>query len=1469
MISVIAFAMIITSIVVPAFAPAAKADTSATIYAGDYTLKFETLLSPSYRQGASIPTIRGTVKKNGQSVDNGIVKLYFKGGITDYLTFESANILVAEGSVVNGEFVLEVKSSWGDAVFDRTGQYELVYDNVTGGPYPLMKTYVYPKFVYDGSSNREQGKKFIAKGAIYTNVKPYFFPAEGSTITVVFVNPLETATVGTASVLTISEGTISGWDKLTGKFYGTATIPAGAGYIYFLAPASTASVGYYVSSSTTATTTGKYYKSVMYKLPVKLYTANYELNKNSLAHNLAQTVRVKVTDGYGDPVETGTLTYLLEAYDEYGVIKGHVTSSVSMASGGYAEISVPSSLTVDDVSYIRFKLSLLKGGYAYKVYTKDVPLGGTQVGIDISIDQKEIFFGAGENGVHITVSALDGQNHDDIGFCYRVAALDDPAEIGKEEGFSDVVSFCMADADNLTSAEHAHRNSSAATYSSFINLRHAFKSLHPGYRIYVLGYLKDGGTYTVKQLKVFDVYAHDLKVQYLGDYDKQRYDSDITLAWKVTDLDGTPINNATVTLKAGDNSHYRSILLGHEDNENRFFTVKDPTSDTYGDETDTLAMNPTAEPKKFNIVGGVYDFNRWFGKYYSFHAMDVGVIRVYVDDNFIGHYRTKYMKYYHPHGRDHTAYLLIKPKADLEISYSATPSIVPGEYTSITVRVGNLPDKENETNRWDVMIGGDIKGWDAPVNIYPVNTVPDDVVVNWANFFKYYSPATDYDEYKGVFATDRRGDEYTFTDIVLGAGKHVIRVLTKDGKHEGKKYISVDAVTVDVKKDVFTRGMKFDGIKAELTYNGKPYNEASLEWYVVGDKVITSAPDHILLLTEYIGTTDPYWLWVYGVYGSIYQTGSALSVGNEFELNNMKFQGAAVEYREVDLSSACPCCGDNGTIEEKKIYEKAYGAYFVAEKHNVIVGDTTRKAEDPVIQVLTTDGKWVPATATAVVGVAGVPFTLKVKVTEADGTPLAGYIVKVSYGTFNLQGKTDDKGIYSTTVKTNSESFIDIAVTNPAPDKGNIIDDPESELYKFLGKAAIGVDNVPPTVELSNVETGTVIKTADSKFKIEGTVTDNFGVKTVEIVVNGVIQKVVIPVDGKFSAVVELNEGLNNIYVRATDLAGNISTTDVIQVLFEDTEAPVITITKPEDYTKVHVVTEPDFEIAGKVTDNVGVKNVVVLLDGAPVTVANVINGYFMAKVQLHTGTNTIKVVAYDVNGNSSYVDITVVYNKPEDTTAPTLEITFPKIPEGQLVYETDQPEITVQGTVSDDMSGVKAVLVNGEQVEVIGGTFSYTVKLNEGANVINVMAVDYAGHVAKKSITVVYDPYLNKLVIELAAGSQFYKVNGETKVMDVAPFINSDGRTMVPVRFIAEAMGLKVKWDGEKRQVLISGENKEIVLTIDSNIAMVDGTPVKMDTKAVIVNSRTFVPLRFVAEAFGFQVEWIPPVTVRLIKQK
>lgn len=91
----------------------------------------------------------------------------------------------------------------------------------------------------------------------------------------------------------------------------------------------------------------------------------------------------------------------------------------------------------------------------------------------------------------------------------------------------------------------------------------------------------------------------------------------------------------------------------------------------------------------------------------------------------------------------------------------------------------------------------------------------------------------------------------------------------------------------------------------------------------------------------------------------------------------------------------------------------------------------------------------------------------------------------------------------------------------------------------------------------------------------------------------------------------------------------------------------------------------------------------------------------------------------------------------------------------------------------------------------------------------------------------------------------------------DAQPFVNNEYRTMVPVRFITENLGANVQWLGDTQTVAIQYKGKDIKLRVGQPSATVDGTVKALDTSVILHNNRTFVPLRFVTESLEGNVSW------------
>lgn len=114
-------------------------------------------------------------------------------------------------------------------------------------------------------------------------------------------------------------------------------------------------------------------------------------------------------------------------------------------------------------------------------------------------------------------------------------------------------------------------------------------------------------------------------------------------------------------------------------------------------------------------------------------------------------------------------------------------------------------------------------------------------------------------------------------------------------------------------------------------------------------------------------------------------------------------------------------------------------------------------------------------------------------------------------------------------------------------------------------------------------------------------------------------------------------------------------------------------------------------------------------------------------------------------------------------------------------------------------------------------------------------------------------------LTIAMQIGNPVMTVNGARQNIDdngTSPQIVND-RTLVPVRAIVEAMGGSVDWDNNTRTASLSYNGDVITLTIDSTTAYLNDSAFELDAAPAIINERTMLTIRFIAESFGFEVEW------------
>ncbi|MEA3314055.1 MAG: stalk domain-containing protein [Caldisericota bacterium] len=307
-------------------------------------------------------------------------------------------------------------------------------------------------------------------------------------------------------------------------------------------------------------------------------------------------------------------------------------------------------------------------------------------------------------------------------------------------------------------------------------------------------------------------------------------------------------------------------------------------------------------------------------------------------------------------------------------------------------------------------------------------------------------------------------------------------------------------------------------------------------------------------------------------------------------------------------------------------------------------------------------------------------------------------------------------------------------------------------------------------------------------------------------------------------------EGSHTLYFYAVDHQGNAEQTQSKQFKVDITP-PEITSLSPQDGS---ILNTKECTITGKTESSatVTINNKAVSVDA---------NGNFSYSDKI-SGETTFTIIAEDIAGNKTTVKLRLSL----DTTSPKLQVTEP-----YAFQEIHTQTVIVKGTTEQDAT----VKINDQPVQLTAEyTFSYALMLtNEGLTSINITATDLAGNVTKVSIPVNFIPKTN---IMLQIGNSVAVINGKTIKLDSPPIIIKD-RTLVPLRFISEAFGAKVEWNSVFRLVFINMGEKKIIVQIGIPYASINGIKVLLDSPPLIVKDRTMVPLRFIAEALGAEVTW------------
>lgn len=213
--------------------------------------------------------------------------------------------------------------------------------------------------------------------------------------------------------------------------------------------------------------------------------------------------------------------------------------------------------------------------------------------------------------------------------------------------------------------------------------------------------------------------------------------------------------------------------------------------------------------------------------------------------------------------------------------------------------------------------------------------------------------------------------------------------------------------------------------------------------------------------------------------------------------------------------------------------------------------------------------------------------------------------------------------------------------------------------------------------------------------------------------------------------------------------------------------------------------------------------------------------------------------------GTNDFQMISVLARIKPDTTPPEITV-------DQFTEVTNQLQYTISGNVEPGAS----VWVNNIAATVEGDKFKATINLLPAPSSTNVevKATDKYKNTAKINAGKIIN-ILNSKVI-LIIGSEKMYVNDKEVAIKPAPTIVA-GKTLVPLRAVADAFGASVNWDANTRTATIVLREKTIQITLDKDTAIVNGEVKAIGSKAVNIGGRVMVPFRFIAEALGAKVDY------------
>ncbi len=285
---------------------------------------------------------------------------------------------------------------------------------------------------------------------------------------------------------------------------------------------------------------------------------------------------------------------------------------------------------------------------------------------------------------------------------------------------------------------------------------------------------------------------------------------------------------------------------------------------------------------------------------------------------------------------------------------------------------------------------------------------------------------------------------------------------------------------------------------------------------------------------------------------------------------------------------------------------------------------------------------------------------------------------------------------------------------------------------------------------------------------------------------------------------------------------------EVIDVI-SSSQAPTIQLEEFDQLTR-----ESEMTIAGKTSPDATLS-----MNNKPISISA--DGSFYLNVTLSEGENAFEIVAYNPIGTKAEKTIIIT----RDTQPPVITANPP--------LKKDLVDAT-EAVVSIELNEDAEVTIDNETYNLKEGVNEITIPIGDGDNELLINASDALGN--SSSTTLHIKSYRLRTII-LKIDNPIMLVDGEVTILDTAPYISSANRTLVPVRAISQSFGADVGWDQTARRVTVKLDDIDLSMVIGSDTAVLNGEFIEIDQPPEIVNGRTMVPFRFIAESLGAEVAW------------